>query len=186
MRVAVRGLWTLAMALIAVAVVATTALALAQMYGRVAAKDYSYDYYLLKKAAAAATPVQVSASLGQCPEPGVNQTVVYVYQGRAIGFAADWRRGDLRYYFYLCLSARTSAVTARGERAYVYYAVVKHGLDPLPALNVTDGLGRKVTYSLVARLGQGGSVAASVLTVLAPGDVGFCAYDYPFGGCVWR
>jgi len=183
----VRGLWTLAMALIAVAVVAVTTLALAQMYGRVAAKDYSYDYYLLKRAAASAAPmlVQVS-SLGSCPEPGVNQTVVYVYQGRAIGFAADWRRGNLRYYFYLCLSARTSAVTARGEPAYVYYATVKHGVDPLPALNVTDGLGRKVTYSIVARIGQDGSVAAPVLTVLAPGDVGFCAYDYPFGGCVWR
>jgi len=183
----VRGLWTLAVALIAVAVVATTALALAQMYGRVVAKDYSYEYYLLKRAAATAPRAQVSvSSLGQCPEPGVNQTVVYVYQGRTIGFAADWRRGEVRYYFYLCLSARTFAVTARGEPAYVYYAVVKHGVDPLPSLNVTDGLGRKVTYALVAKLGQGGSMAAPVLTVLAPGDVGFCAYDYPFGGCVWR
>jgi len=174
------------MALIAVAVVAVTALAPAQMYGRPAAKDYSYDYYLLKRAAASAAPVQVPASLGSCPEPGVNQTVVYVYQGRTIGFAADWRRGDVRYYFYLCLSARTFAVTARGEWAYVYYAVVKHGVDPLPALNVTDGLGRRVTYSIVARIGQDGSMAAPVLVVLAPGDVGFCAYDYPFGGCVWR
>ena len=182
-----RGLWTLATALVAVGVVVAAALALAQMYGRVAAKDYSYEYYLLKRAAAAAPRAQVQvSSLGQCPEPGVNQTVVYVYQGRAVGFAADWRRGELRYYFYLCLSARASAVTARGERAYVYYAVVKHGVDPLPSLNVTDGLGRKVTYSLVARLNRDGSVAAPVLTVLAPGDVGFCAYDYPFGGCVWR
>jgi len=183
----VRGLWTLATALVAVGVVAAAALALAQMYGGVAAKDYSYEYYLLKRAAASASPVQVQvSSLGQCPEPGVNQTAVYVYQGRAVGFAADWRRGGVRYYFYLCLSARTSAVTARGERAYVYYAAVKHGVDPLPALNVTDGLGRRVPYAIVARLGQGGSVAAPVLTVLAPGDVGFCAYDYPFGGCVWR
>jgi len=183
----VRGLWTLAMALIAVAVVAMAALALAQMYGRVVAKDYSYDYYLLKLAATTAPRAQVPASLGQCPEPGVNQTVAYVDgSGRTIGFAADWRRGGLRYYFYLCLSDYVRAVTAKGERAHVYYAVVKHGVDPLPALNVTDGLGRRVPYSLAARLGQGGAVAAPVLTVLAPEDVGFCAYDYPFGGCVWR
>jgi len=180
-----RGLWTLAMALLAAAVVAAAALALAQMYGRPAAKDYSYEYYLLKRAAAAAPRTQVQVpSLGQCPEPGVNQTVVYVYQGRAVGFAADWRRGGVRYYFYLCLIDRTSVLTAKGELAYVYYAVVKHGVDPLPALNVADGLGRRATYSLVAKIGQDGSVAAPALIVLAPGDAGFCAYDYPFGGCV--
>jgi len=186
MRIGMRGLWTLAMALIAVAVVAVAALSLAQMYGRPAAKDYSYDYYLLKRAAAAAPKVQVEIpSLGQCPEPGVNQTVVYVYQGRAVGFAADWRRGDLRYYFYLCTAYRRPAITAKGERAHLYLSYVKHGLDPLPALIVTDELGRDVSHSLVAELNRDGSLAVPVLVAVVPQGVGFCVYDYPFGGCIW-
>jgi len=172
------------MALVAVAVVSFAALALVQMYGKPVTRNYSYEYYLLKREAATAAPVQIPASPGECPEPGADQVVVYVYRGRTIGFAVNLSRGDVQYYFYLCLIADAPVITARGERGHLYYAYVKHGLDPLPALSVTDRLGRMLTYALVAKLDQDGSLAVPVLVVLAPGDGGFCVYDYPFGGCI--
>jgi len=151
-----RGLWTLAMALIAVAVVTAAALALASMYPKAQLYDVAADYYAAKDMAKYITDTVNLPLRAVCPQAGVGQTIRYVYANSTTqvekGVSA-WRRlpSGVDYFIYLCLYDIQEVVTARGQRAYLFKVLVMHGLDPLPALEVYDEATRaKTAYAIVA------------------------------------
>jgi len=151
-----RGLWTLAMALIAVAVVTAAALALASMYPKAKLYDVAADYYAAKEAAKYITDTASLPLQAVCPQASVGQTIRYVYANGTTqvekGVSA-WRRlpSGVDYFIYLCLYDIQEVVTARGQKAYLFKILIMHGLDPLPALEVYDeATGAKTTYAIVA------------------------------------
>lgn len=153
-----RGQWSLAYALVALAVVAWVAAVINAMEPRYVPVDYPQILYELKLESLNATAVhcatyvasglEIYCNGSSLPLSGVNKSLLVYHGGlAAVRLSRSW--GAINYTLYLAVLNCSKAVAPSGGVAYVMYIALNSTLDYLPELYVNS------TNMEVAQLGGG-------------------------------
>ncbi len=155
-----RGQWSLAYALVAVAVVAWTAAVLSSSHPRYVPIDYPQVLYELKLESLVAsqihcitynaTPSSIYCNGSALYLSGVNRSLLVYYRGGLVAVRLSRSWGPINYTLYLALVNCTKAIAQNGGAARVYYIALSSTLDYMPELYVN------ATAAEIAALGKDG------------------------------
>lgn len=178
-----KGQWSLAYALVALAVVAWVAAVINAMEPRYVPIDYPQILYDLKLFSLNATAIycttyaayglEIYCNGSPLPLSGANRSLL-IYRGglAAVRLSRSW--GAINYTLYLAVLNCSKAVAPNGGIAYVMYVVLNSTLDYFPELYVNG------TNMEVAQL-QGGAYLSprSLFLVLVSKSPHIEVVDYP-------
>jgi hypothetical protein len=146
MRGAMRGQWSLAYALVALAVVAWAMAVLYASHPRYDQIDLPQTLYRLKLESLAASQIHCVTYATAGPSiycngsvlstSGVNRSVLIYYRGGLVAARLSRSWGPINYTLYLALINCTAVVAPNGGVARAYYIALSSTLDYMPELYV--------------------------------------------------